>query len=86
MPEIGHRVDIGLDRSVLRNLRIIFQINALKGEDGGVGRIAKIPGDAVGIETGGIDDGPVGEGDPFISAAQYRMRSKSFPVRSSIKI
>ena len=85
MPEIGHRVDIGLDRSVLRNLRIIFQVNALEGEDGCVGRIAKIPGDTVGIETGGIDDGPVGECSLDISSAQDRMGFKSFLVRTPVK-
>ena len=65
---------------------MIFQINALEGENGGVGRIPEVSGDTVGIEPCGIDDGPVGECSPVITSAQDRMGSKSFLVRTPVKI
>ena len=58
LPEIGHRGDIGLDRPIFPNQRVVFQINALEGEDGGVGRISGVLGNAVGIESGGIGRDP----------------------------
>jgi hypothetical protein len=60
-------------------------MNSLEGEDGGVGRISEVSGDAVGIESCGIDDGPVGEGSPDITSAQDLMGSKSFLVRTPVK-
>jgi len=65
---------------------MIFQINALEGEDGGVGRIPEVSGDTVGIETGGIDENSVGECSPDITSAQDCVGSKSFFVRSPVKI
>ena len=64
---------------------MIFQINALEGENGGVGGISEVSGDTVGIEPSGIDDGPIGECSPDITSAQDRMGFKSFLVRDSIK-
>ncbi|MHB1757739.1 MAG: hypothetical protein ACYCT9_09555 [Leptospirillum sp.] len=58
LPQIGERGDIGLDRSIFRNTGIVFQVNALEGEDGGVGGISEVPVNAVDIESGGIDRDP----------------------------
>ena len=61
-------------------------MNSLEGENGGVGRIPEVSGDTVGIESCGIDDGPIGECSPVITSAQDRMGSKSFLVRTPVKI
>ena len=65
---------------------MILQINTLEGKNGGIGGISEVSGNAVGIESCGIDDGPVGEGSPDITSAQDLMGSKSFLVRTPVKI
>jgi len=78
LPQIGDRGDIGLDRSIFRNTGIVFQVNALEGENGRVGRIPEVMGNAVGIETGGIAKSSIGEGSFDIFCAGDLMGASLF--------
>jgi hypothetical protein len=85
LPQVRDGIDVGPDRPVFPDRAVVLQREALEGEDGGVGGESEVPGDAVGIKAGAIDDGPEGKGLLPLPSGRDRVGPEPFLVRGPVE-